>query len=156
YWRLLRNAGHLVGGNSNVKLYRTTLGGLVEEDGRFYELSPIASAEAWDELICDVDLRSRVAAAVKKNTVARLDPTAILAPIGSQEVWAAGVTYFRSRKARMEESKMPEAAIFTTGSTPRSGRSSFSKPQDGAWSVREVQCESGPMRSGLCRNQNSL
>ena len=34
-----------------------------------------------------------------------LDPTRILAPIGSQEVWAAGVTYYRSRDARMEESK---------------------------------------------------
>ncbi|MHB8898520.1 MAG: fumarylacetoacetate hydrolase family protein [Thermoguttaceae bacterium] len=28
----------------------------------------------------------------------------LLAPIGSQEVWAAGVTYYRSRSARMEES----------------------------------------------------
>jgi 2-dehydro-3-deoxy-D-arabinonate dehydratase len=28
-----------------------------------------------------------------------------LAPIGQQEVWAAGVTYFRSRDARMEESR---------------------------------------------------
>ena len=33
------------------------------------------------------------------------DPADLLAPIGSQEVWAAGVTYFRSRTARMEESK---------------------------------------------------
>lgn len=32
-------------------------------------------------------------------------PTALLAPIGSQEVWAAGVTYLRSRDARMDESK---------------------------------------------------
>src|SRR5262249_24508952 len=29
----------------------------------------------------------------------------LLAPVGSQEVWAAGVTYYRSRNARMEESK---------------------------------------------------
>ena len=29
----------------------------------------------------------------------------LLAPIGSQEVWAAGVTYHRSRDARMEESE---------------------------------------------------
>jgi 2-dehydro-3-deoxy-D-arabinonate dehydratase len=29
----------------------------------------------------------------------------VLAPIGAQEVWAAGVTYLRSRDARMEESK---------------------------------------------------
>lgn len=34
-----------------------------------------------------------------------LDPTRLswLAPVESQEVWAAGVTYFRSREARMEE-----------------------------------------------------
>ena len=29
----------------------------------------------------------------------------LLAPIGSQELWAAGVTYLKSRDARMEESK---------------------------------------------------
>jgi 2-dehydro-3-deoxy-D-arabinonate dehydratase len=32
-------------------------------------------------------------------------PDDMLPPIGSQEVWAAGVTYYRSRNARMEESK---------------------------------------------------
>jgi 2-dehydro-3-deoxy-D-arabinonate dehydratase len=32
-------------------------------------------------------------------------PVDVLAPIESQEVWAAGVTYFRSRAARMAESK---------------------------------------------------
>jgi 2-dehydro-3-deoxy-D-arabinonate dehydratase len=32
-------------------------------------------------------------------------PAQLLAPIGTQEVWAAGVTYLRSRDARMEESK---------------------------------------------------
>ncbi len=32
-------------------------------------------------------------------------PTTPTAPIGTQEVWAAGVTYLRSRTARMEESK---------------------------------------------------
>ena len=32
-------------------------------------------------------------------------PEPLLAPIGTQEVWAAGVTYLRSRDARIEESK---------------------------------------------------
>jgi len=32
-------------------------------------------------------------------------PATLLAPIGTQEVWAAGVTYLRSRDARMDESK---------------------------------------------------
>jgi len=88
-----------------VKLYRTSHGAFVDNEGQFYGLSSLASAEAWDNLICDVELSSRVAAAVKKNSVARFDPNTVLAPVGSQEVWAAGVTYFRSRKARMEESK---------------------------------------------------
>ncbi len=37
---------------------------------------------------------------------------AVIAPIDSQEVWAAGVTYFRSRTARMEEAKDSGAADF--------------------------------------------
>lgn len=32
----------------------------------------------------------------------------VLAPVDDQEVWAAGVTYERSREARMEESKIPD------------------------------------------------
>ena len=39
-----------------------------------------------------------------KSGVHTVWPEALPAPIGSQEVWAAGVTYFRSREARMEES----------------------------------------------------
>ncbi len=34
------------------------------------------------------------------------------APIGDQEVWAAGVTYFRSRTARMEEAEIAGGDIF--------------------------------------------
>jgi 2-dehydro-3-deoxy-D-arabinonate dehydratase len=88
-----------------MKLYRTTQGAFVEEEGQFHELSTLPSAEAWDKLICDADLQARALAAVKKNLAARVDPATVLAPVGGQEVWAAGVTYFRSRKARMEESK---------------------------------------------------
>jgi 2-dehydro-3-deoxy-D-arabinonate dehydratase len=39
-------------------------------------------------------------------------PTQLCAPIQSQEVWAAGVTYLRSRTARMEESKDAGGATF--------------------------------------------
>src|SRR5437762_6395409 len=89
----------------NVKLYRTTRGGFVEEEGRFYQLSALASAEAWDNLLCDINLEARARAAVNENSAANFDLETVLPPVGSQEVWAAGVTYYRSRKARMEESK---------------------------------------------------
>jgi len=36
----------------------------------------------------------------------------VLAPMGNQEVWAAGVTYYRSRTARMEESEDSGGANF--------------------------------------------
>jgi 2-dehydro-3-deoxy-D-arabinonate dehydratase len=88
-----------------VKLYRTTTGAFLEEKGRFYNLSVFASAEAWDELICGPNLQDRVNAAMSKSSVVSLDPAILLAPVGTQEVWAAGVTYYRSRSARIEESK---------------------------------------------------
>src|SRR5262249_23063940 len=61
-------------------------------------------AEDWDRIVCDPELHARARAAINTAPVS-FDLTTILAPIVSQEVWAAGVTYFRSRKARMEESK---------------------------------------------------
>ena len=41
-----------------------------------------------------------------------LRPVALLAPIQSQEVWAAGVTYLRSRDARIDESKNAGGGTF--------------------------------------------
>ena len=88
-----------------MKLYRTTHGALVEKEGQFYLLSALASTEAWDELICNVNLKAHAEAAANNESVTNFDPATVLAPVGSQEVWAAGVTYYRSRKARIEESK---------------------------------------------------
>jgi 2-dehydro-3-deoxy-D-arabinonate dehydratase len=39
-----------------------------------------------------------------------LDRVRLLAPVESQEVWAAGVTYLRSKEARMEESEFSASA----------------------------------------------
>lgn len=58
----------------------------------------------WDHLFNRPDLHAHLAAEAARLPAAA-EPTDLLAPIGSQEVWAAGVTYFRSRTARMEESK---------------------------------------------------
>jgi 2-dehydro-3-deoxy-D-arabinonate dehydratase len=84
-----------------VKLYRTAHGAFVEEDGRFY---PVA-VKNWDELLSSTHLHALVRAAIVGGGVGSLDASTILAPIVSQEVWAAGVTYYRSRSARIEESK---------------------------------------------------
>jgi 2-dehydro-3-deoxy-D-arabinonate dehydratase len=85
-----------------MKLYRSCHGIFAEHGGHFYAVDP----SSWDALVTRADLSSFLAASVKaKKPVDAPPPQDLLAPIASQEVWAAGVTYFRSRDARMEESK---------------------------------------------------
>jgi len=85
-----------------MKLYRLSHGAIVEEAGTFHEI-PAAS---WDELVAREDLAGHVRQLISGGRPAIGPATKDLAaPIGSQEVWAAGVTYYRSRNARMEESK---------------------------------------------------
>lgn len=84
-----------------MKLYRTSKGMVAEESGFFYEIP----ANSWDEVVVREDLLADLSRRTQKSQ--RVDHVSkdLRAPIGSQEVWAAGVTYFRSRNARMEESK---------------------------------------------------
>ena len=88
----------------SMKLYRTEHGALIERSGTLVQLENVA----WDAMITRDDLFAYVS---ELTTRARALPNRniaefrLKAPIGSQEVWAAGVTYFRSRNARMEESK---------------------------------------------------
>ena len=83
-------------------LYRTADRLLVEEDGRFYLLdeTSLDALVALDDV--NAHLSSIIAAGTPKSLTA---PPNLEAPIENQEVWAAGVTYFRSRSARIEESK---------------------------------------------------
>ena len=84
-----------------MKLYRTKKGPIVEEEGKYFPVWV-----AWDTLLIREDLPAFLQSELSRTSPdQRLDLTGCLAPIGQQEVWAAGVTYFRSRDARMEESK---------------------------------------------------
>lgn len=84
-----------------MKLYRTNKGIFAEQDDRVFRLA----ADDWDALICSDSLQHQALAAVGGTPTSERDFGEVLAPIVSQEVWAAGVTYFRSRNARIEESK---------------------------------------------------
>ena len=86
-----------------MKLYRTNEGIRVEHEGSFYAVPE----QDWDALLNSADLAEAVQNRVQGGTAdLRAIPAEDLrAPIGNQEVWAAGVTYYRSRDARMEESK---------------------------------------------------
>jgi 2-dehydro-3-deoxy-D-arabinonate dehydratase len=85
-----------------VKLYRTSNGPYVEEAGSYFHLPE----PSWDALVTHDDLHGYLLSIVNKGEPAKDFLMAkIEAPIGNQEVWAAGVTYYRSRSARMDESK---------------------------------------------------
>lgn len=90
-------------GRAPMKLYRTTQGLVIETPAS----RVLAPETDWDVLFNHENLGAAVeglrAHAVPLDPAAPLPP--LLAPISRQEVWAAGVTYYRSRSARIEESK---------------------------------------------------
>jgi 2-dehydro-3-deoxy-D-arabinonate dehydratase len=96
-----------------MRIYRTKKGNLLEYQEKFW-LFDIG----WDELINRSDLHGYLVKAASRDKelttmeAAVLLEQDLLAPIGSQEVWAAGVTYLRSRDARMEESAGSGGASF--------------------------------------------
>lgn len=88
----------------HMKIFRTTEGIILTAGGR----SAQVQAE-WDAFVNDDDLATKAARILTEQGAPSAAGDALtaglLAPIGSQEVWASGVTYLRSREARMEESK---------------------------------------------------
>ena len=93
-----------------IAVSRSESGMVVEVDGRrtlvtdaaidelFVVDDPIALAETWHRA---------------GETIDAADASLVSAPpIGSQEVWACGVTYLRSRDARMEESESAGGDVF--------------------------------------------
>jgi 2-dehydro-3-deoxy-D-arabinonate dehydratase len=90
-------------------LFRTRAGWIVDtEKGRF-----TLPVDPDGGLTTREDLPEYLAALTAREVPGdRSAPAAVLAPLEKQEVWAAGVTYFRSRTARMEESKAASGSSF--------------------------------------------
>jgi 2-dehydro-3-deoxy-D-arabinonate dehydratase len=85
-----------------MKIYKTKSGVVIEHDGKFF---PITN-QNWDDFINDDNLLAKA-----KKLITTTSPGGaelikeMMAPISSQEVWACGVTYLRSKIGRQEESK---------------------------------------------------
>jgi len=94
-----------------MKLFKVSTGAILLDGSAFYRLDI-----EWDELINRSNLYYYLANDIEgkylidPNEAFRAIENLLLAPIGLQEVWAAGVTYLRSREARMEESADSGAA----------------------------------------------
>jgi 2-dehydro-3-deoxy-D-arabinonate dehydratase len=94
-------------------IYRSRNEGVVIREGDRWLAAPDFS---FDRLFRSEDPAEVVAGAVRAGRAMSggfdMDGTALGPPMESQEVWAAGVTYFRSRDARMEESERSGGDIF--------------------------------------------
>lgn len=86
-------------------LYKTTKGFVIEDEGHYF----LSKHTDWDVFLNRPDLHFQI-----KRELQKLNPDYdyksyvsknILPPVGTQEVWASGVTYLRSKKARILESK---------------------------------------------------
>jgi 2-dehydro-3-deoxy-D-arabinonate dehydratase len=85
-----------------VILYRAAEGNFVEENGHHYDLGDTSI----DALVAHDNLHDYLSSVIAKGAATNKFRNARLeAPIGQQEVWASGVTYYNSRRARIAESK---------------------------------------------------
>jgi 2-dehydro-3-deoxy-D-arabinonate dehydratase len=83
-------------------LYQTSSGIFVEQDNHFYRVDEAS----LDTLVAHDDLHGYLTSIVATGASSDpIDNASLEAPIEHQEVWASGVTYYRSRSARIEESK---------------------------------------------------
>jgi len=90
-----------------MKLHRTAGGPVLFHEGTYVHLS-----ESWDALVNHGSLVDHLReAAARGPRVTRIEGT-VLAPADGQEVWGAGVTYERSRSARIDESQDAGGAGF--------------------------------------------
>jgi 2-dehydro-3-deoxy-D-arabinonate dehydratase len=85
-----------------MKIYNTSKGIYIENDNKFFIFKDLG----FDELINQPNLFIYLKNAIDTSSESQdFDKNSIIAPIVSQEIWASGVTYMRSKTARMEESK---------------------------------------------------
>jgi 2-dehydro-3-deoxy-D-arabinonate dehydratase len=136
-----------------MKLYRTNGGYIVEHQDRFYAVAD----PSWDQLITREDLEAHVSKQLQQPmdamSFAGIE-NQILPPIVGQEVWASGVTYYRSRNARMEEAKTagggdfydrvyvaerPELFMKATANRVVGHRGKVAIRKDATWSVPEPE-----------------
>lgn len=138
-----------------MHLYKTTEGFLLEHKNEFCFIDEGLS---WDELVNQDFLRNFL---LDKWEISKKNPyleslltESLNPPIESQEVWAAGVTYYSSRLARMEESEdtgggdfysrvyqadRPEIFLKATPSRVVGHKQAFRVRQDSTWNVPEPE-----------------
>lgn len=94
-----------------IRIYRSA-------NNTYLEVGDVVRSVAkfsFDELFCSENPEAYAREAMAKGdeaSASALRAASWLPPLGEQEIWAAGVTYFRSRQARMEEAEQSGGDVF--------------------------------------------
>jgi 2-dehydro-3-deoxy-D-arabinonate dehydratase len=135
-----------------MKIYNTTLGPCIEDNSNFFNIKNYN----FDTLVNQANLYNFLEKIISETQPAEnfdLD-ACLLPPIVSQEIWASGVTYLRSKTARMEESKdagggdfydrvyaaeRPEIFFKTTAARTVGHKENIKIRRDSKWNVPEPE-----------------
>mgnify|MGYP003952619165 FL=1 len=92
-----------------MKVYKSKNDIIIEKEGSFR----LIKDQDWDKFINDENLYKKLILVFKSGIhIDQIDFNKIDPPIKSQELWASGVTYFRSKQGRQQESKESGAGQF--------------------------------------------
>lgn len=97
-----------------MRLYKLPSATLLQTNSQFLSGPQLD----WDSILAQENLggylekESKNWKQISETEATQLISSGLLAPMGNQEIWAAGVTYYRSRTARMEESQDSGGADF--------------------------------------------
>jgi 2-dehydro-3-deoxy-D-arabinonate dehydratase len=88
-----------------MKIFNTKRGIVINHNDQYF----LSGEKSWDTFINRTSLHKQIVNDLRHlkadSSLSALTNTELEAPLGNQEIWASGVTYMRSREARMEESK---------------------------------------------------
>lgn len=95
-----------------MKVYKVSDDILIEQKKSFYLLK----GEDWDQFINDDNLYDKIDKIASQESpidhASELIKNKVEAPLGSQEIWASGVTYYNSKLGREEESQVTGGSDF--------------------------------------------
>ena len=95
-----------------MRIYNTTQGIIISHNEQFF----LSEEQNWNVFVNRCNLFEAVSNELQQlkanDQLQELITSMLLAPIADQEIWASGVTYFRSREARIEESTGAQGGDF--------------------------------------------
>ncbi|MCB1235097.1 MAG: fumarylacetoacetate hydrolase family protein [Verrucomicrobiae bacterium] len=95
-----------------TEIFNTASGRFARTAGGFFRLRDFSFDTLFQSPDPAAHLEAALGDAMPAEESSALAGDVLLPPVESQEIWAAGVTYFRSRSARMEEAEQAGGDIF--------------------------------------------